>query len=434
MQRIVVDKKSWAVGFWWQKQEKTLRKQVNEMSKQTLAPEQQPYNVYVTLDGLVGIGRSEDPRRDSRTPSLAAAFSRIYGNEGNVLAILRFDDGTAWLFALKDGWILSPGDQFGPKDELQSWISRFKQSKEWHNVIETNGTDESLETLRQHISQLRKRLPTVQSVSSNIVADILFPYLRAHPKRITGTVLVVALGIGGIYGVQKYMAYQDRQARLQRIEEKRQEMLEKKRESRRSLAELKRVYFPPHWEKAPEQYDALTGCYSRASKVSFFSQGWEIKSVACSPGQITVTRSRAEEGSFTVLPSGAEFQIQSPNTAIQSMQYSVSERDKARSLVGRKRVSANIYELARRLQSSVKLSWARPEPKKVKKKHLKYNPSLPKELQSPYWRGEWTLKDVPEKFLRDPEALRSIPGLVVRELKSNKKTWKLKGEVYASAK
>ena len=434
MRLIEVDSKTWAVDFWWQKREKSPRKQVAELNDQLGSEEEQFYNVYVSFGQLMGVGQADNPKEAARIPSLAGAFAQAF-EEQNILAFLRFDDGTAWLFAVTGGVILPQGDLFGSEDELKSRFAQYRQnSRTWTEIIETQDSEESTERIRQIREQLGRRLFTVQPVASNAFADALIPYIRAHPKRIAvgGMTLVMVLGI--FYGVSWYQEYKAEQARQEQLAEKRQELQEEREDARKSLTELKRMYFPPKWREKVPQQQAVASCYREISRVPLVEQGWIVENVSCSPGQVKVTRKRSETGTFISLPSGADFQIQSPNTAIQTKEFAVSARDTERNLASRKKVSANIYEIARRQGCSVKLSWIKPESQPVKKEHEQYNSELPDEIESPYWRGEWSLKGVPRKFLREPDVLGAIPGLVVTTLKRTKDNqWNLKGEVYAFA-
>ena len=435
MQRIEVNGKSWAVGFWWQQKEQSPRKQVASLNEQLQESTQQPYNVYVPLGELIGVGHYDNPKDASRVPSLAGAFARVYGQTQNVLAFLRFDDGTAWLFALKDGVILPQGDLFAAEEELQRRLSQYRQNKAWHQVVETDSSEESLDRIREITGQLGKWLPAVSPVTSNVLADTLAPFVLAHPKRLILVGLVLIVGLGGFYGAKQYQAYKAKQARMEQLREKRQELEEQRKDSRRSLAELKRMYFPPEWRQEPAQENAVRDCYRKMIRVPVITQGWTVENVACTPGKVVVTRKRSEFGTFVSLPEGADFQVSSPNTVLETRGYGVSERDTERDLGSQTKVSANIYELGRRLQSSVKLTWTKPKPAPVKDKHKEYNPNLPEKIKSPYWHGKWELKGVPEAFLRDPQALSVIPGLVVNKLKRTPKDkWNLKGEVYASSK
>lgn len=432
MQTIELLDKKWAVGLWWQPLVSSPRKQVNELSEQSPETQENPYNIFAVLKARkqIGVGRAQSVRAETGSPSLAAALTRVFDQYGNVLAYFRFDNGNSWLFAVKDGQILPGGDSYGPDEEVLDQYRRYSQSDIWKQVIETSGTAESEQKVRESLDVLNRTVPRLRPVSRGFWLNGVMSTVRANPK----TALVVAgalvLTIAAAVGVQQFLAYKARQDHQAMMQTKRAMLQEKLQQQSKPLEEIRAKLFPAKWRQEPPAFAVVQGCYSRLEQEPYQIKGWTLAEISCEPSRTQIIRKRLKWASFTEIPEGAKFQIKEPNQVIRKIAHDPTARN-GREIIDKDSVSANIYELAGILGSPVELAWKKPEAQKIPEEERRKNRNLPEMASSPYWIGQYHLKQIPATHARGAFGLGKIPGLVVNEVRMEKKTWSIKGDVYA---
>jgi hypothetical protein len=429
MQKLFINNKEWAVGFWWQMQENSARKHLHALNSD-LSEGEYKNNIYVCqhiVQKQVGVSYVENPKDAANTHSLAALMANVYRDNKNVLFLYAFDDGTAWMFVLKDGMILPQGDQYGDYADVKREYDDLIQADVWNISKETSGTEESLEDINQHIKMQNKKIPKTHIFCSNFFSDEILTYISAHPFVILAGLATIIVVIGLIIGISNYFQSQKRQARLEKIEQKRKEIFKNKEEPP-SLSEVRQKYFPPEWTQEPSPVAVVEQCYNRIKKKPYYIKGWKISATKCLPEKLQVTRKWTNNAAFTELPRNAEFG-DSPKTIHIVHLFNLKDVQQKDDLLPKKVLEANFYELAKQIEANLKLSWTLPQPKNTKKRHNKYS-DIPSEISSPYLYGEFNLDNVSPNFLNDPSILSEFPGLIIKSLK-HEEEWKITGVVYA---
>lgn len=432
MQTVELLNKKWAVGLWWQPLVSAPRKQVTELSDQSPESQENPYNIFAVLKARkqIGVGRTQNIKADTGSPSLAAALTRVFDQHGNVLAYFRFDDGNSWLFAVKDEQILPGGDSYGPDEETLDQYRRYSQSDIWKQVIEISGTEESEQKIRECLDALNRSIPRTRPVSRSFWINGIVGMVRANPKPAIVTATALVFTLAAAVGVQQFLAHKARQDQQAMLEAKRAKIQKKLQQQGKPLEQIQMKLFPPKWRQEPPALAVVQGCFSQLEKEPYQVKGWVLDEISCEPSRTQIIRKRLNWASFTEIPEGAQFQIKEPNQVVREIAHDPEARND-RGIIGKDSVSADIYELARILGSPVELSWKKPEAREIPKKERRKNRNLPKMADSPYWVGKYHLKQIPTAHARGAISLKKIPGLIISEVRMTDKSWNIKGEIYA---
>lgn len=430
MQTLDILGKKWAVNFWWQPLTSAPRKQVREINKETVAEEGQ-YDALVILKKhkQIGIGR-RDNKEDVGLPSLAGTLARVFGLNTNILGYFQFDDGSVWVFALKDGHILPGGDFYGPEEEGREFYQRFSQSDIWNQVFETENSQESEEKIKECLGALERNIPRVQALSYGFYFSRFIIVAKGNPKKtvLYATIAVILIGSG--VGYFKYQAYKMEKARQEELMRQRKALEElQKKQKKTSIKKLTKEYFPRKWEDSPVPALPIHSCYMKQQDLLYIKRGWIFDSIICDSETTRIIRDRQDWASFISLPEGSEFQMQEPNKSIQTIENNFSKRPNTSELWKKEKISANIYELARYIKTPVKISWKKPEPEIVPEK-TRQGTNLPKKILCPYWIGEFELKEIQDGVTLLGRELNKFPGVVISEIKKED-TWNVKGVLYA---
>ena len=432
MQIITLSEKQWVVGLWWQPLASSPRKQVNELSEQSPDGEEHPYNVFATLRARkqIGVGSAEDVKTTTGNPSLAAGLARVFDQHGNVLALFRFDNGNSWLFAVKDGQILPGGDLYDDDEIVVDTFRRYAQSNAWKQTIQTEGSKESAQKIYECLNALNRPIPRLRPVSRGMWLNGCITALQARPKVTLAVGAGILLFVAASIGIHQFMAYQARQDQQAKLAAQRALLQQKLKKEKKGLSEIRAKLFPPHWQEEPEALQVVRGCYAQLENRPYQIKGWTLTEVVCEPGQIQIVRQRSNWASFTILPAGAELLPKDPNKASIKTALEIENRQ-SQNLTTRQNVSANLYELAGILNSPVEVTWNKPEPRAISEQDRRKNRKLPEQVASPYWVGSFKLTEVPESFLRKAFGFNKIPGLTIKQIRLNDKSWNIEGVVYA---
>lgn len=400
MQTVLIGKKHYSVGLWWQtlEQGKSLTKEARALARSVNKAGSQ-YDGFA-LRRQVAVSQAGFGQGFKKAMSLAATLAD--SQSGSWLARFEFSTGV-WVVAVVDDTILPNGDFFGPVDEAHIVLRDLEQMGGWDRIINPGSIEDSMVMLEQMVRQ-GGRHPMV-------------PVKPAVPWiPITLGLLVLT---GGVVGQQMYA----RDVARRQAEERAAKMAAFQQElaAKQGLAVEASAIRP--WEEATNPATMIAVCRQQMSEYPLFDRGWELKGWVCDGRTVVASWQRTSLGSFETLPENGGLDLKQPESLQSVKKLEPLSARGAQDLTRAQESVPRIYEFARVCGANVSVQWAAPAPTVTEDGKPIPPPSFEKH--------GWTMASLPAIPDQIGDWFDGISGLVVQNITWDPANgWSLKGDIY----
>lgn len=222
--------------------------------------------------------------------SLAAALSGKLGN--SFLGVFELGQGKYAFLAVHDGAIVPSSDFIGERESVEERLRYFYGNSTFNQVytpanFDFGGEEADIQKLLADGSFTRRQWSSYQ------LRPLKFGMTRAEIARL---LVYIAIGIGLLFGFQKYREYQEEQERAARIRAE----IARKQEAERIQAMTKKgktvqeVIHP--WVKEPSVDDFIKECTDSINRHPLSIGGWVFESAICDGTNLTARYQRVEPG------------------------------------------------------------------------------------------------------------------------------------------
>jgi hypothetical protein len=424
MQTVSINKRTWAVGFFWQPPEgpKKILKAARDRAREFNEEDGTAFDSLVVRkigQPQIGFG-SSGFEKPVPIPSLASALAQV--KEGTWLGSFVFEEGV-YVVGVLNGAILADGDFLGSPAAAKKRIADLTQMIDigdgegpdpWDDVIGGETIEESLELL-EDILLHAKHVPKTTPV---------------EPKRPIGKIVFCTIFVAAT--LISYNLYSNHLNEIRQAESVfKQKMLAQQAKIMAAKNAAKhKVVIPKPWQDAVLPSSFWYSCNKPYRESTMIFNGWNLERWSCYGSTIKKAWDRTLEGSFSVLPGRAVLDINQPTKATESgrIQAAFPPRGE-QNLEDQQVVARKFYEFARRLKLNIGMRWEKPKPVTLDSTSKKRNVE-PEML--PYVKAGWELKELstfPDRVFG--LLLDEIPGLIITEITFDKQKWHIRGVLYA---
>ncbi|NDV28947.1 type 4b pilus protein PilO2 [Desulfovibrio sp. JC010] len=406
MQHILIKKKKYAIGLWWQFINGS-GKRKDALEQARILAEKFPeggYNCVAIRKQQFGLGNCAEAKI-KRLPSLACAL--VERSQPTWIGMFCLSEELWWVCAVSKKNIAAEGDQyFNSQAEAEAHFKNLKSLSDWDdNEILCETVEESMD----HFNGLLRTSEKVQPLVEENRRGLL----------ISCAALCAALSMGWLIWDQ---FQQDQLAELRRLAAI---------ESNLKQQEIVPVVINPDTLFAKTWNEtALPSAFAyeflRAVRhTEPYTLGWKLKSVIRNNEGIYMAWLHQQGAQFTDRPGNSTLGS-SPELAEIAIPYSLRNQRAKQELGHKSEVTARLYELTRVLGAKLRLNWKNPEIKKLDKTN---------QHTAPWIKGGWKLSALPSiSVISEPLffELDTIPGLVLTKIDLTENKCTMEGQIYAS--
>lgn len=406
MQHIIIKKKKYAIGLWWQFINGSGKRKDALEQARVLADKfpEDGYNCVAIRKQQFGLG-SCDAAKIKRLPSLACAL--VERSLPTWIGMFCLSEELWWVCAVSKKNIAAEGDQyFSSRTEAEAHFNNLKSLSDWDNTKILCGTaEESMDYFNGLLRTSEKVQPLVEQ--------------NRRGLWISFAALCVALIMGWLIWDQ---LQQDQLAELRRLAAIESKL--KQQEVAPVLIDLDTL-FTKEWNETALP-SAFAYEFLRAVRhTEPYTLGWKLKSIIRNGEGIYMAWLHQQGAQFTDRPGNSTLDTR-PELAEITIPYAHKNQRPEQKLGQKLEVTARLYELTRVLGARLRLNWKKPEIKKLGKTN---------QHTSPWIKGEWKLSALPSlSVISEPlfYELDTIPGLVLTKIDLTENKCTMEGQIYAS--
>lgn len=414
MRNIKLNKKEYAIGFWWQILDgKGGKKQLLEKAlKLSEDFSDRNYNCIVPRKQQFGLGSSETDKI-KRLPSLACALVERSRSTWVGMFCLNDKADLWWVCAVSKKTIVAEGDQFfTSRDEAEAHLKSLKSMSNWDKH---EFTCETLEESLAHFEGLLKPKEKVQSLVPE----------NPRGKIIAVAAVVVLLGMGWILWNSHQQSVLEEQRRIAALEARL-----KQKNQQVKIEKNPAQLFSMSWKEAPLPSVFADEFLNAVHHTDPFENGWELESIVRNDEGIYMSWLHQLGAKFTDRPYNSTLGS-GPKQAEITIRYPRAEKRQNQSLIPKDDATAQLYELTRNVGAKLSLNWKTPETKKLNNSAIKKTA----EITAPWVVGKWKLSGLPAVVSISNDLffeMDNIPCLVISKIDLTNNQCSMEGLIYAS--
>ncbi|MDR2819468.1 MAG: type 4b pilus protein PilO2 [Desulfovibrio sp.] len=424
MRMVMINNLPWAVGMHWETSpmRRLSRKKLRELAIEKLGNE---YDMAAFRPRQHAFGVSGgNPEKFERVRSLAACLD-VY----SFLGIFMFMDADGnpfwWVFGRQNGLTVGMGDQvFTARDDAVSELNSLREllDMQEQEIVRC-------ETMEESLAHLASLLMPVNLQALLFRTGMLMPLnitITRRKKRLFLICVSTGITVACIFGINALL---ENRAHEASVASARLSRLNKEQRDAEVRAHPER-YFEQSWMDAPLADAVASQCLPAIIKTPLYSNGWQLDSITCVGGVLSIAWRHQSGADFVRLPAQATLKDARNAVSRHTLDAPQGQRlirswQEYPHILTRDYAARQLYQLCQDTGTKLKLTFATPEKSTIA--------DLGIDVIAPWRKGSWELQDIHPSLMGDMaimQALSRLPGLTLETIHVKDDRWTIKGAIY----